>query len=119
MFDEDVDGHLVLLVLLVDEEGFLVQAVFRSDPCNVGNVVVGELVDVAHDLALVGTNRGKHQQVLQVLVLAERRRLQDDLLEQLNQLDRKVCRQERLDGDRNIVRICAFRNGGCDDLRTQ
>lgn len=32
VLDEDVNGHFVLLVLLVDEESFLVQTVLCGDP---------------------------------------------------------------------------------------
>ena len=106
----------VLLVLLVDEEGLLVQAVFRSNLGNLADVVVLELVDVANDLALVCADRGKHQQVLEILVVAERRRLQDDLLKKLNELNREVRRQESLDSDRDIIRVSALRKRCGNDL---
>ena len=116
MLDENVDGHLMLLVLLVDKEGLPVQPMLGRNPGDIRDVVVGELIDVAHDLALVRADSSEHQQVLQVLVLAERRRLKDDLLEQLDKLNRQVGGQEGLDRDRDIVGVCAFRQCGCNNL---
>jgi hypothetical protein len=87
-----------------------------GDASYLGDVVVLELVDVPDDLALVRADRREQKQVLQVLVVAERRWLDDDLLEQLDELDRHVGGQEGFDGDRHIVRVGALRNGRGHDL---
>ena len=44
----------------------------NSDLRNLSDVVVLELVDVPNDLALVSANGSEHEQVLEVLVVAER-----------------------------------------------
>ena len=117
VFDEDVDGVGMLLILFVNEEGLFIQAVFCGNLRDFTHVVVLELVDIADDLAFVSADGSQHQQVLQVLVVAKRRRLQDDFLEQLNELDRQVSRQERLDCDGNVIRIRRLGDGCRDDLR--
>ena len=48
---------------------------------NVTGIVVLQLVDVPDDLSFVRADGGKEQKVLQVLVVAERRFLNDDLLQ--------------------------------------
>jgi hypothetical protein len=53
---------------------------------------------------------------LEVLVLAERRRLQDDLFEQLDEFNGEICRAECLDGYGNIIGVCALWNCGGYDL---
>lgn len=105
VLDQDVDRRFVVLVLLVDEEGFLVQAVVNRNLGNLIRVVVLELVNVANHLALVCTDGSEHEEVLEVLVLVEWRRLQDNLLEQFDELDGEISRQEGLDSDRDIIRI--------------
>ena len=116
VFDENIDSLGVLLVLLEDEERFLVQAMLNRDPGDLGGVVVLELVDVANDLALVRADGCQHQQVLEVAVVAERRWLQDDLLQQLDELERQVSSQECLDSDRDIVGVGALGQRRCHDL---
>ena len=88
----------------------------NSDLRNLSDIVVLELVDVPNDLALVSANGSEHEQVLEVLVVAERRRLNDNLLEDLNELDRKVSCDESLDGHRDIIRVGALGKGSRDDL---
>ena len=75
MLDKDVDRLRVLVVFLEDEERLLVQPVLDRDLGDLCNVVVLELIDVADDLALVRADRSEHEQVLQVAVVAEGRRL--------------------------------------------
>ena len=64
MLDEDVDGHRVLVILLVDREGFLVQT-----------------IDI------------------------------NNILQQFNQLDRKVGSQESPDCDRDVISFGALWDG--------
>ncbi len=90
VLDQDVDRRFVILILLVDEEGFLVQAVVDRDLGNLVRIVVLELVNVADHLTLVRTDGSEHEQVLEVLVLVKRRRFQDNFLEQLDELDGKI-----------------------------
>lgn len=99
VFDEDVNSVDVEVVFLVDDQSFLVQAVVRSNLGDLRDVVVLQLVDVPDNLALVGANGSEQEQVLQVLVLAERWWLNDDLLEDLDELHGKIRVQERLDGN--------------------
>ena len=71
MLDKNVDGHGVLLMLLVDSESLLVQAVLSGNTGNISGIVVLEL-DVTNNLALVRTDGSEQQKVLEVLVVAER-----------------------------------------------
>ena len=71
MLDKNVDCKRMLLMLLVDEEGLFVKSVINGDASNLLTVVVLQLVNVAHNLALVGTDRGQHHEVLKILVLGE------------------------------------------------
>ena len=116
MLDEDVDCLRVLLVLLEDEECLLVQAVLDGDLRDLGDVVVLELVDVADDLALVRTDSRQHEQVLEVAVVVEGRGLKDDLLKQLDELQRQVGSEESLDGGRDIVGVGALGQCGSHNL---
>ena len=116
MLDENVDCLRVLLVLLEDEECLLVQAVLDGNLGNLGDVVVLELVDVADDLALVRTDSCQHEQVLEVAVIVEGRGLKDDLLKQLDELQRQVGSEESLDGGRDIVGVGALGQCGSHNL---
>ena len=71
MLDKNVDGHGVLLMLLVDSESLLVQAVLSGNTGDISGIVVLEL-DVTNNLALVRTDGSEQQKVLEVLVVAER-----------------------------------------------
>lgn len=90
VLDQDVDRRFVVLVLLVDEEGLLVQAVVDRDLGNLVRIVVLQLVNVADHFTLVSTDGSEHEEVLEVLVLIKWRRLQDNLLEQLDELDGEI-----------------------------
>jgi len=93
-----------------------VQANLDTD---VGNLIGGEVVepvDVVHDTRLVRLSSGKYEQVLEVLVVAKGRRLQDDLLQQLDQLRREIGIQEARHGLRNLGGVRRLGNGGRDDL---
>ena len=116
MLNENVDCLRVLLVLLEDEECLLVQAVLDGNLGNLGDVVVLELVDVADDLALVRTDSCQHEQVLEVAVVVEGRGLKDDLLKQLDELQRQVGSEESLDGGRDIVGVGALGQCGSHNL---
>ena len=116
MLNEDIDCLCVLLVLLEDEECLLVQAVLDGNLGDLGDVVVLELVDVADDLALVRTDSCQHEQVLEVAVVVEGRGLKDDLLKQLDELQRQVGSEESLDGGRDIVGVGALGQCGSHNL---
>jgi len=47
---------------------------------NLASIIILELVDVAHNFALLSTNSRQKKEVLQVFVVAEWRGLDDDLL---------------------------------------
>ena len=119
VLNKDVDGACVIVVLLEDEEGLFVETVLNGDPGNLSDIVVLQLVDITNYLALVRTNGSQHHEVLQVLVVAEWRGLQNDLLEQFDKLDGQVGRQEGLDGDRDIIGVSAFRDGSSNNLVNQ
>jgi len=55
-----------------------------SNARNVVGIIVLEFVDVANNLALIGADGSEKEKVLQVLVVAERRRLNDNLLQELD-----------------------------------
>ena len=116
VLNENVDCLRVLLVLLEDEECLLVQAVLDGNLGNLSDVVVLELVDVADDLALVRTDSCQHEQVLEVAVVVEGRGLKDDLLKQLDELQRQVGSEESLDGGRDIVGVGALGQCGSHNL---
>ena len=71
MLDKNVDGHGVLLMLLVYSESLLVQAVLSGNTGDISGIIVLELVDVTNNLALVRTDGSEQQKVLEVLVVAE------------------------------------------------
>ncbi len=93
--------------------GLLVQTTLRR---NLHMVVVLEFVDITDHFASVCTNGGQQKQVLQVLVVAERRWLDDDLLQQLDEFNPKVCSQKGVDGDGNIIGVCGLRQRSGDNL---
>lgn len=71
----------MLLVLLVDHKGLLVQPMLGSDLWDLRGVVVLQLVNVPNDLSLVCTDGGEKEEVLEVAVVAEGSRFDDDLFE--------------------------------------
>ena len=117
VFNKDIDGLSMLFILLVDREGFLVQAMLNSDPGNFTSIVVLELVDITYDFPFVRPDGGEEKQILEVLVVTERRGLDDDLFKQFNKLDGEISCQECLDGDGNVVGICALGKSSGRDLR--
>src|SRR5579859_388716 len=119
MFDQDVDSIAVGLRLLVNLKRFLVET--RVDG-NVGDfriIVVVQLLDIFADTSTVSLDCGENQEILQVLIFAEWRWFEDDLLEQFNQLIRQIGIQECLYSDRDIIGIRAFGNCGSSDLELE
>jgi hypothetical protein len=108
MFDQDIDGLSVLLVLLVDHERLLVQSMLGGNLRDLDDIVVLQLVDVPDDLALVCTDGSKEQEVLEIPVVAEGRGFNDDLLEQFDEFQRKIGFEEGMDGEGDIVRVSAL-----------
>ena len=116
VLNQDIDCLSVLFVLLVDHERLLVQSMLGSDLRDFGGVVVLQLVDVPDDLALVRTDGSEEQQVLEITIVAEGRGLDDYLLQQFDELQRKIGFEEGMDGNRNIVRISALWQYSGDNL---
>jgi hypothetical protein len=87
VLDENVDCHRMLVILLIDRKGLLVQAMISDD---LPGIVILQLVDVANNLTLLGANGCQKEQVLQVLVVAERRWLNNYLPQRLDQLNGKI-----------------------------
>lgn len=85
MLDQDIDGLRVLLVLLVDHKGFFVQPMLSSYLRDLCSIIVLQLVNIPDDFALVCTNGSEKQEVLEIAVVAKRRRLDDDLFEQFDE----------------------------------
>jgi hypothetical protein len=62
------------------------EAVVRGDLGNLASIIILQLVDVlAHHLALIGPNCCQKEEILQVLVVAERWWLYNDLLQMFNE----------------------------------
>jgi len=123
MFDQNIDGLSVLIVLLVDHERLFIQPVLGSDLWDLGGIVILQFVDVADDLPFVRTDSGEKQEVLEVAVVAEGRRFDDDLFQQFDEFKGKVSLDEGMDGDGDIVRVGTFwqyggNNLGCIDQST-
>lgn len=116
MLDKNVDSHGMLIIFLIDHKRFLVKPMIRSNLGDFGSIVVLQLVDVPDNLAFVCTDSSEEQQVLEIPVITERRRLNNDLLQKLNKLKREVGSQEGLDGDGDIIWVRTLRQSGCDDL---
>ena len=53
MLNQNVHGHCMLLVFLVDRQCLFVQSMIRRNLGNFPGVIVLELVDVSNDFALV------------------------------------------------------------------
>ena len=118
ILDKHGDGLEMHVVLLVKRERLLMQTMLDGNVGDLDDIEAVQLVDVVHDAALVGANGGQEEQLLQVAIVAEGGRLEDDLLEELDQLLRQVSREEGLDGDRDVFRICRFGDCDSDDLCT-
>lgn len=115
---DDSDGFNWLVDLLVDAEGFIVEAVLGilGKLSEFHAVVLVQLVDVIHDSGWVGLNGSQDQQVLKACILSEVRVVQNDAFKQLNQMLWKLSVDESLDSDRNFVDILGLRQGSLDDL---
>ena len=108
VFDEDINSHSMLVVLLVNRQGFLIQAMFGCDLGDITGIVVLQLVDVTDDLPFVCPDGRQQQEILKVLVVTEGRRLDDYLLEQFDELQGEVGFDEGMDGNRDVVRVSAL-----------
>src|SRR6267154_1393749 len=71
IFHKHINGVHVLLVFLVNREGFLIEAVISSNSGDFSFVVILQLVDIAHNLPLIGTYGSEQQQILEVPIVAE------------------------------------------------
>jgi hypothetical protein len=116
VLDEDVHRLEVEVVLAVERERLLVETVLDHDGRDLLNVETLDALDVVHDATLVGADGGEHEELLEVGVVGEGGLLEDDLLEKLDELRGKVGGEERLDGDRDVLRVRRLGNGGRDDL---
>ena len=114
--DQDVHSFGMLLVLREDGERFLVQASLGCNSCDLVHVISIQAVDVAHNLALVRTDGSEEKEVLQALVVAEWRRLNDDLLQKFDELDGQIVLHEGLDSHGHIICTGALRHSDSHDL---
>lgn len=71
VLDQNIHGHYVLVVLLIDSECLLEETVVRSNLGDLTRVVILELIDITDNLALIGTDSSKKQEILQVAIVAE------------------------------------------------
>lgn len=115
---DDSDGFNWLVDLLVDAEGFIVEAVLGilGKLSEFHAVVLVQLVDVIHDSSWIGLDGSQDQQVLKACILSEVGVVQNDAFEQLNQMLWKLSVDESLDSDRNFVDIFGLRQGSLDNL---
>ncbi|GKT40436.1 uncharacterized protein ColSpa_00617 [Colletotrichum spaethianum] len=116
VLNQDVNSGRLVASLLKDLEGLLVETDFDTGGRDVGSAEVVQTVDVVHNLTLVGLGSGEQKQVLKVGVVAERRRLKDDLLKQLNKLEREIAGEEGGDSLGDLGRVGRLRNGGGSHL---
>ncbi|CAI6082879.1 unnamed protein product [Clonostachys chloroleuca] len=116
VLNENIDGRRLVVGLLVDLKGFLMESHFNTGCSNVISVVVVELVDVVHDASLVSLGSREEEEILEILVVAEWRGLQNNLLQQLNKFKRKIVLKEGRDGDRYLGWVTSLWNGGSGDL---
>jgi hypothetical protein len=78
---ENIDCLRMLFVFLVDCERLFVKAMLSSNSSNFSGVVIVELVDIANNLAFISAYGSQQEEVLKILVLAERRGLDDNILQ--------------------------------------
>lgn len=88
----------------------------NSNFSNVGNFVVLKLIDVSNNFAFISTNCREKKKALEVFVVAEWGRLDDNLLQEFNKLNRKVSLKECLDSHGDIIGISAFWKSCSDSL---
>jgi hypothetical protein len=117
VLNEDIDSHRMLLMLPVNRQCFLIKTVLSGNSCDISSVVVLKLVDIANNLALVSANGSEEKEVLEILVVAEWRRFDDDFFQQFDKLDGKIGLEEGLDGDGNIIGVSALRQGCSNKLQ--
>lgn len=104
------------LSLLVNLKGFLVETRVDANIGNLRSIVVVEFLDVVVYSRGIGFDGCEDQEILQVLVLAERRGFEDDLFEQLDQFVGQVGAQECLHCHGDVIWISRFGNSGASDL---
>jgi hypothetical protein len=119
VLDEHADSLEVQVVFAEKREGLLVELMLDGDRCDLVDIEALDLLNVSHHFALVGPNGSKEEELLEVAVVAEGRWLEDDLLEELDELDRQVGRQKRLDSDRHVLRVLRLRDSRGNDLNTR
>ena len=90
MLNKDVYSKHMLVVLLVNSQSFFIETMLDSNFGNVRNFIVLKFIDVSNDFAFISTNCSEKEEVLEIFVLAERGRLDDNLLQEFNKFNRKV-----------------------------
>ena len=116
MLNKNVDSKRMLVVFLVDGQSFFIETMLNSNFGNVSNFVVLKLIDVSNNFAFISTNCREKKKVLEVFVVAEWGRLDDNLLQEFNKLNRKVSLKESFDSHGDIIGISALWKGGSDNL---
>ena len=116
MLNKNVDSKRMLVVLLVDGQSFFIKTMLNSNFSNISNFVVLKLIDVSNNFAFIGTNCREKKKVLEVFVIAEWGRLDDNLLQEFNKLNRKVSLEESFDSHGDIIGISTFWKGCSDNL---
>jgi len=116
VLNKDVDSKCMLVMLFVDGQSFFVETMLNGNFGNVRNFVILKLIDVSNDLAFISTNCCEKKKVLEVFVVAEWRRFDDDLLQEFNKFNRKVGLKESLDSHGDVIRVSTFREGCGDNL---
>ena len=56
MLDENIDRHRMLIILFIDCQRLLIQIMVGGDLGNLASIIIIQLVDVAHNLALLDSN---------------------------------------------------------------
>ena len=56
VLDENIDHHRMLIILFIDCQRLLIQTMVGGDLGNLASIIILQLVDVAHNLALLGPN---------------------------------------------------------------
>ena len=89
----------MIVRLLVDLKSLLEKALLYTSFRNLFIIILVQTLNVVHQASLVGLGCCEHEQVLQCSILAERRRLKNDLLQKFDELCRKIGFEEGLDGN--------------------